>query len=695
MLLYKLFKKLFNKLGVNMKLRKYLPVSTAFLIFIVLSLFLYIQLQSAISRTLSHVSDDFVVQVERMVERINDKIRVSAVQLFYTSSIRQLRTMNLYDISQSTVGQLDLEHFVSSTNFIDTVMVHNRNLNLFFTSNGRFSYSFDGFYGFYDRSAVELLSKFEYYPNLSPIKRFVGDELYYSFLFLERGGAQSGALLLNINAYMYASNLLESFAIGNSIIINEQGQLIAFHDARLANQVLRTWPEFEMWMQANPYVPFITFFPFFRDGEVWLYHYLEEFGLYYINIMRLSDAAPGIVYMFNFFLVGAALFGTLFFLAMLYILLRGFFLYKRIQDVICSSGEPSGDSLKLREIFERKKEIEYAKKIKAMREGSLQSDFSCPILLIQADRPFGSFCRELTDIYPDAMVADDSAGAIAAIPCSTAERFDEIYQCFFGKINAPLYFSKLCQSAQHLQSSFTALDELRKLRFLYTDRQVMREELLDECNSVSMLNTKNVSTLVSFLREGQFEPAIKEWHCIFEDIRTDRFAGLCFAMQYIEKQLDALCSEFELSRTALCDYIFGKAQDVLLLHSYMEDLFSKITQSASSRKWEQREALAQKVDKYICEHYVEESLSAQQIADYFKISPAYLSQQFRKAKNMSISDAIHYVRVEKACRYLINTNDSVELIAKKSGYSNTKYFFVVFKKIEGITPSQYRKQIQV
>lgn len=74
------------------------------------------------------------------------------------------------------------------------------------------------------------------------------------------------------------------------------------------------------------------------------------------------------------------------------------------------------------------------------------------------------------------------------------------------------------------------------------------------------------------------------------------------------------------------------------------------------------------------------------------MNPAYLSRQYQKTAQISISDAIHKIRIKQACILLKNTDEPVELVAQRVGYSNIKYFFVLFKKWTGNTPKQYRME---
>ena len=45
---------------------------------------------------------------------------------------------------------------------------------------------------------------------------------------------------------------------------------------------------------------------------------------------------------------------------------------------------------------------------------------------------------------------------------------------------------------------------------------------------------------------------------------------------------------------------------------------------------------------------------------------------------------------DEASRLLLETDQSIESIARQIGVENTKYFFVLFKKFKGMTPRQFR-----
>ena len=91
---------------------------------------------------------------------------------------------------------------------------------------------------------------------------------------------------------------------------------------------------------------------------------------------------------------------------------------------------------------------------------------------------------------------------------------------------------------------------------------------------------------------------------------------------------------------------------------------------------------------YINEH-IEGNISLSDIESHFFLNRDYLSRVFAKHTHTSIGRYITIQKIAKAQEYL-NTGLSVAQVSDKLGFSSYAYFFKVFKKIVGISPSQYR-----
>ena len=96
---------------------------------------------------------------------------------------------------------------------------------------------------------------------------------------------------------------------------------------------------------------------------------------------------------------------------------------------------------------------------------------------------------------------------------------------------------------------------------------------------------------------------------------------------------------------------------------------------------------------YIDFHYME-PLSLDNLATRFSVNKNYLSSRFHKEVEITVTDYINQIRILRATNLLRQTSLSVQQIAEQCGFADGNYFTRIFKKIQGMTPNEYRKSLQ-
>lgn len=96
------------------------------------------------------------------------------------------------------------------------------------------------------------------------------------------------------------------------------------------------------------------------------------------------------------------------------------------------------------------------------------------------------------------------------------------------------------------------------------------------------------------------------------------------------------------------------------------------------------------VTEYIKEHYSED-IYLEKIAEHFNTSDKYLSRLFKETLGTGFHDYLANIRVSKSKSLLLETNLSVTKVGEMVGFSIHSTFFRIFKKYEGINPTQYRE----
>ena len=96
--------------------------------------------------------------------------------------------------------------------------------------------------------------------------------------------------------------------------------------------------------------------------------------------------------------------------------------------------------------------------------------------------------------------------------------------------------------------------------------------------------------------------------------------------------------------------------------------------------------------EYIRLHYNDPDISIGSISQYLDISEGYLSRTFKKETNLSPLNYLTRYRIHQAKLLLGDCRAKVYEVAEKVGYRDIAYFSSTFKKVTGITPSEYQNR---
>ncbi|MGN1027696.1 MAG: helix-turn-helix domain-containing protein [Faecousia sp.] len=146
----------------------------------------------------------------------------------------------------------------------------------------------------------------------------------------------------------------------------------------------------------------------------------------------------------------------------------------------------------------------------------------------------------------------------------------------------------------------------------------------------------------------------------------------------------------EALRLHITDYIlkpvnyeeFGTCIDSLKISLY--------ERRVSAEPEAQEERTIAGITRYLQEHLAED-VSLSSLADHFHLNPQYISQLFKNEIGVNFLSYLTSIRMEKAKKLLLSTSASVAEVAQQSGYADYRVFTKVFKKAEGCTPSQFRR----
>lgn len=123
----------------------------------------------------------------------------------------------------------------------------------------------------------------------------------------------------------------------------------------------------------------------------------------------------------------------------------------------------------------------------------------------------------------------------------------------------------------------------------------------------------------------------------------------------------------------------------------IDEFVQKITQKYEKKESKLYSINVKKVLNMIDEYYGQ-GINLEEIADSLHVTPEYLGSLFNKEVGKSFSAFLKGLRIRKAKELLLNTNLKSYEIASKLGFSDSKYFFRIFKEVTGLSTSEYIKK---
>ena len=149
--------------------------------------------------------------------------------------------------------------------------------------------------------------------------------------------------------------------------------------------------------------------------------------------------------------------------------------------------------------------------------------------------------------------------------------------------------------------------------------------------------------------------------------------------------------------------VFGKSQEQLLdigrfrnTRQIVDDVYNMYQAMCSyiqKNKSSQSPSLKIQIERFINRRYPDKNTSLIELSDELGYSSSYLSRFINQQFGAGFGDLLNKARLDAAKKLLSSTSKQVNEISAITGYASINSFIRTFKRIEGITPGQYREII--
>lgn len=126
------------------------------------------------------------------------------------------------------------------------------------------------------------------------------------------------------------------------------------------------------------------------------------------------------------------------------------------------------------------------------------------------------------------------------------------------------------------------------------------------------------------------------------------------------------------------------------LRKWFIDKVTQACRNIVTKREEQASGIISKAKVYIEENY-NKDISLDEVSRSVDISPYYFSKLFKEKTGENFIEYLTSIRIEKAKKLLKSSDMNIKNICIDIGYSDPNYFSRIFKKLVGVTPTEYRE----
>ncbi|WP_168735993.1 AraC family transcriptional regulator [Cohnella fermenti] len=313
--------------------------------------------------------------------------------------------------------------------------------------------------------------------------------------------------------------------------------------------------------------------------------------------------------------------------------------------------------------------------------------------------------------YPIETIDLEGDSALLLLGCPfSPEQADEIYlQSLLAqiqkaveehlRIGVTIAYSEPDNQVLHLHAVFKKVKEASQYRMLKGHRSIIRaQDVLVAPTKDYAYPEEREKKLIEAMMSGKLEEARVQYEQIVGEASRYPIVVLQSVISHLILKLVSIMRIMQRNHSFEFDHSpewampamerFETLEEVNdFFHGVMGEIQEKLVEKRSMR----HEDLIKRINELIARHYSNPNLSLNWVAEELDMSPSYVGRIYKQIAFKAIVDAINTVRMERSLELLQQTHYSVAEIAERTGFTNSSYFYRMFKKHYGLTPTDYRK----
>lgn len=266
-------------------------------------------------------------------------------------------------------------------------------------------------------------------------------------------------------------------------------------------------------------------------------------------------------------------------------------------------------------------------------------------------------------------------------------------------LNRYIGVSSLHQGLESLQDAYGEAVEARKEAYFLGKNIVTYDKGQHENKVYRMeLDDTVMRQIVQLLGTDKYEEALKQLGRICKNVKLGGYSPFD-----IEQNLAILFEGIQSTYTNVLQVSnedlqqYHKLYDFICFEEFEKEMLTWITNFCNDLNrhyddYKNKQKIQQAVH-YIMENY-DKDLNMAVVSNHISMNYSLFSYVFKQYTGSNFVNFLKEIRIQESKRLLEETDMKIIDISQKIGYENEKHFMKTFKSVCGVSPSEFRKNMQ-
>jgi len=246
---------------------------------------------------------------------------------------------------------------------------------------------------------------------------------------------------------------------------------------------------------------------------------------------------------------------------------------------------------------------------------------------------------------------------------------------------------------------FDQANDALRYKFYIGSGSIIYYSDIQDCGKFRANNYRNLyEELVKEIKTGNIENSILLVDQLFEEFKQskesiDLIKNSC--IELLSMLFSAFSTDFLLNCNINRENIYLGISDydtIDGLKRFMVEMTEKLSSRVHLEYSAKNRNVINRIIEYMKNNYVKD-IKLRDLSELVYMNPSYLSRLIKKECKQNFSDLLTKIRIDQAKELLKNFDLKIYEVSEMVGINDAKYFALIFKRITGMNPTEYRESL--